>query len=337
MLAAMTACGASESDTSAETPAESSEDAGAASEESEVSEEEDSGAEETYAEESYAEEEPAVEAPELTYKMAPISVQAEPNEYGYTYSNYAISVDQVGFTFFDVAVYDKTTGELCSWENDYDWMGYPGKACVEEKAHYGYRFTDGWFDYWATDRSTYVLTVEHKGDVLAPEDVQIVAEMEYQGQEAGEYTFEVNAELEEIPVNESEIVHGFNLLRLKGQYFVPELNSSSSSGEYDYDNNTKSDGWGYTFIHVGGGDYDAAAFEGCFYPVEWDDTSKSFVPYKVPDGYDLDVTVKKDGDNLEVFIGLKTDMDSEVPYELIENIIPAYDGGGEGFYTFCWS
>ena len=51
----------------------------------------------------------------------------------------------------------------------------------------------------------------------------------------------------------------------------------------------------------------------------------------------LEVTVKKDGDNLEVFIGLKTDMDSEVPYELIENIIPAYDGGGEGFYTFCWS
>ena len=290
--------------------------------------------------ESYEEDsaEPAVEAPELTYKMAPLSVKAEPSEYGYTYSTYAISVDQVGFTFWDVSVYDKKTGKLCDWEDDYHWSGYPGKVCVEEKAHYTYEFTDGWFDYWATDRSTYVITIEHGGDVLGPEDVQIVAEMEYQGQSAGEYTFEVNADPEEIPVNESEIVHGFNLLKLNGQYFIPEINSSASGGgTYDYDNNTWADGFSYNFIHVGDGDYRAEDFDGCFYPVQWDDAQKTFVPYEVPDGYDIDVSINKDGDNLVVFMGLRTDMDNEVPFELIENIVPAYDGGGEGFYTFCWA
>ena len=345
MLAMTTACGSDENGAGAETS-----ETAAASEVGDATVNEETGMPEENAEpesyeentsepEAYEEEtaEPAVEVPELTYKMAPLSVEAEPTEYGYTYSTYAISVDQVGFTFWDVSIYDKKTGELCGWDNDYAWSGYPGKACVEEKPHYTYQYTDGFFDYWATDRSTYVLTIEHMGDVLAPEDVQVVAVMEYQGQEAGEYTFEVNADTEEIPFNESKVVHGFNLLRLKDQYFIPELNSSASGGgEYDYDNNTWAHGWSYTFIHVGDGDYSAEDYEGCFCPVQWDDAKKDFVPYEVPDGYDLDVSIKKDGDNLEVFMGLRTDMDNEVPYELIENIVPAYDGE-EGFYIFCWS
>ena len=294
--------------------------------------------EETSEPESYGEEpEQTVEVPELTYKMAPLSVKAEPSEYGYTYSTYVISVDQVGFTFWEISVYDKKTGERCSWDNDYELSGYSGAVCVEERPHYSYKYTDGSFDYWATDRSTYVIAVEHNGDVLAPEDIQVVAEMEYQGQQAGEYTFEVNADLEEIPFNESKVVHGLNLLRLKGQYFVPEVNSSASGGgTYDYDNNTWADGSSYTFIHVGDGDFSAEDFEGCFYPVQWDDAKKDFVPYVVPDGYDLDVSIHKDGDDLVVFIGLRTDMDSDVPYELTEIIVPAYKGE-EGEFIFCWA
>ena len=73
-----------------------------------------------------------VEAPELTYKMAPLSVKAEPSEYGKTYCNYAIEVNEIGFTFDDVVIYDKKTGEECGWDNGYDWTEYPGKICVSD-------------------------------------------------------------------------------------------------------------------------------------------------------------------------------------------------------------
>ena len=177
-------------------------------------------------------EQEAVEVPELTYRMAPLYVRTEPTEYGYTYCSYAIEVDQVGFTFrtLYLKIIDKSTGEECDWANDYDWLGYPGKVCVEETPHYGVMFSDGWFDYWETDRSTLILTIEHQGNVLAPEDIQVVTGMEFNGQDIGEYTFEVNAELEDIGYNQCKVVHGFNLLKLKGELFVPEWSSVAVGG-----------------------------------------------------------------------------------------------------------
>ena len=328
MLMLTTACGGKGSADTAESSTEA-----ASSEAAEVSQdapEESAGADDGEASADYGDplitEEPA-EAPELTYKMAPIYVQEEPTEYGYTHSNYVIVVNEPDFTFWDVTIFDKSTGEACGWDNDYDWSGYPGKICTEEKAHYGALRSDGWFDYWATDRATYVVTIEHKGDVLGAENVQVVAEMEYQGQQAGEYTFEVNAELDEIPTNECAVVHGFNLLKFGDEYYIPEINSSAAAGTYDYDTNSRCDGWGYTFIHLTGGETDPEAFRNSFRPMRWDDGSKSFVPYETPAGYEPWNSVDADGGNLEVYLGLSTDMDGDVPYELIEEIVPAYDDG----------
>lgn len=284
-------------------------------------------------------EQEAVEVPELTYRMAPLYVRTEPTEYGYTYCSYAIEVDQVGFTFrtLYLKIIDKSTGEECDWANDYDWLGYPGKVCVEETPHYGVMFSDGWFDYWETDRSTLILTIEHQGDVLAPEDIQVVTGMEFNGQDIGEYTFEVNAELEDIGYNQCKVVHGFNLLKLKGELFVPDLSSVAvGGGTYDYDNNTWADGFTYTFVHMTDGDFNPEDYEGCFYPVRWDDAKKDFVPYEVPDGFGLRVEVKREGEYMYVFIGLEADMDSEIPYELYENIVPAYDDG-ETQMVFSWT
>lgn len=270
--------------------------------------------------------------PELTYKMAPITVEAEPTEYGHTYSSYVIEIEQVGFIFLgDFAVFNKKTGEECGFMADYDWTAYDGRICVDERPHYSYKYRgDEWPDYWETDRATCVVTIDHKGEALLPDEIEVRAELEYNGSSAStrEYTFEVNADFEDIPYNESKVVHGFNLLNFGGEYFVPELNSSDMGGGfYDYDTNTKSEGFTFNFIHVSRGGYDADALDGLFYPVQWDDEKKDFVPYEVPDGYELSVTVKEEGDYLKVFMGLITDMDNEVPLELRDAIIPAYDDG----------
>ena len=281
-------------------------------------------------------EEPEEEIPELTYIMAPISVVSEPSEYGYTYSRYAIAVNELGFDFWDVEIFDKRTGERCGWDTDYDWSGYPGKICVEERPHYNYKFRDGLYDYWATDRATYVVTLKHKGDVLGPEDVQIRARMEYNGKILDdEYTFEVNAKEEDLKFNECAVVHGFNLLKIQGEAFIPEIDSTSSSGYYDHDNNTKSEGFGYTFIHLSDGDFDPEVIKGFFSAMQWDAEKKEFVPFEAPDGYEISVKAEKDGNDLEVFVGLQAGMDDEIPYELFEEIVPCYDDG-ETQMIFCW-
>lgn len=286
------------------------------------------------------EEEAAPEIPELTYKMAPLSVEPEPTEYGYTYSSYAIDIEEVGFTFFgDFSVYNKKTGERCGWDADYDWTGYPGKVCVDERPHYSYKYmSDDWPDYWETDRTTYVITVEHRGEVLAPEDIRVVAEMEYNGQAAGEYTFEVNAGAGDLHYNESRVVHGFNLLDFKGELFIPILNESDMGGGiYDYVNNRMSEGFTFHFLHVSGGDFNEKDLEGCFYPVQWDEEKKEFIPYKVPDGYELSVTVSREKNDLRIFMGLVTDLDLEkgIPLELKTQMVPAYDDG-EDQMVFAW-
>ena len=88
-------------------------------------------------------------------------------------------------------------------------------------------------------------------------------------------------------------------------------------------------------IHVSDGAYNAEDFEGCFYPVQWDEEKKDFVPYETPAGFEPSANVKKEGDNLEVFLGLKADMDTEIPYELYEMIVPVYDDG-EVQMVFRW-
>ncbi len=107
MLVSLTACGSKETNETEDVPA--------AGEETENTDSREETAEENSAEpEEDSEEEEEVEVPELTYQMAPLSVQAEPTEYGYTYSNYAIDIGEVGFTFFgEMTVYDKSTGEEC--------------------------------------------------------------------------------------------------------------------------------------------------------------------------------------------------------------------------------
>ena len=328
MLVSLTACGSKETSGTADvSPADSG-----------VTEE----TENTDSPEETAEEDPEepeeYEVPELTYQMASLSVQAEPTEYGYTYSNYAIDINEVGFTFFgEMTVYDKSTGEECGWANDYDWSAYKGEICVEETAHYSYKYMDGWFDYWATDRSTLIVMIEHKGDVLAPENIQIVANMEYNGHEAGKYTFEVNAEADDLKYNESRYVHGVNLLKLKGETFVPELGTvSMGGGSYDYDNNKWADGYGFTFIHVGEGDFSPEDYIDCFSPMIWDDEKKDFVPYEIPEGFDLRTEISKDGNEMRVFIGLEAGMDAEIPYELYEGMVPQYDDG-EVQMIICWN
>ena len=313
----------SEASSAPETPAESSAESGT---------EQTEGSAGSY----YEEEESTVETPPLTYKMAPIYVQEEPNEYGRACSNYVIEINELGFSIWNIAVYDKTSGELLNWANDYEWTGYPGWICVDERPHYGYRYQDEWLPNWETDRSTYVVTVEHKGEALGPDDIQIVAEMEYQGQSAGDYTFEVNAELDEISVNASPVVHGFSLLKLGDEYFLPEINATGACGGFDEEGDYSYDGWSYTFIHLSGGEYDPEEFRDSFSAVSWDEESKTFVDYEIPAGYKEARLIDPDVNRFDLILGLQTSYDEDVPYELIENILPAYDDGTQKI-VFCWS
>ena len=342
MMIMLAACGGKKEESAAAGETAASEDVQIGNAEQEETAEESEYPEENVEENASPEESEAdseaVEVPELTYQMAPIAVDDAPSESGYSVSAYAIDVNEQGFTFFDIVLIDKRNGEKLGYENGYEWTAYPARNCLVDRAHYGIQRSDEQgYTYWQDDLASNIIFIRHEGEPMRAEDLRVEAEMEYRAQDIGTYTFEVNAETADIKVNTSSVVHGFNLLKLGDEYFIPELDSIISGGPYDYDRNTKSKGWYFSFLHMSRGEYDEQAFADLFSPAWWDDESKSFVPFEVPEGYALAKVVERNGDDFQVFLGLENGMDDdEIPFELIEFLVPVYDDGTTKM-TFSWS
>lgn len=270
--------------------------------------------------------EASLRVPELTYKMAPIYVSSDPDEFGKTQSNYIIELNELGFNFnkTETKLIDKSTGQECG----YDFEIHIGCICVEERSHYGQR-SEGFFYPWETDRMTMIIMIQHEGEGLAPEDIRVVADMYYAGEEIQTRVFEVNADLNEITVNSSPVIHGESMVKLDDEYYMIDVNTPINSSEYDYITGFGAVGIGVRFVHLSGGEMNSMLLENYFKPMKWDKTSFSFVPFDASPEYDNWKKIDNDNGNIIVKMGVSgplSKMEEEgISYEILEELVPTYE------------
>lgn len=275
-------------------------------------------------------EETSLKVPKLTYKMAPIYVSSEPDEFGQTQSNYIIELNEPGFNFSkaETKLIDKSTGQECGYDSGYDLEIHIGCICIEERSHYGQR-SEGFFYPWETDRMTMILMIQHKGEGLAQEDIRVVADIYYADEEIQTRVFEVNADLSEITVNSSLVIHGESMVKLDDEYYMIDANAPINSSENNYITGIGSIGIGFRFVHLSGGEMNSMLLENYFKPMKWDKTSFSFVPFDASPEYDNWKKIDNDNGNIIVKMGVSgplSKMEEEgISYEILEELVPTYE------------